>query len=215
MSLSLFSSSLDIKFALVLKCWSAIGQITVFHRHHSLILHGHSSWNYHMSPSDPVNSCWHHPLQLSVKILVRKRSFNGSRGAAVTHQRGGALLTCSQHLNNEAARCRLSTGTLFIIRLLTLYAVAFGWIYALFATMEMVKFVFAVLLLSNAFCQKMDVDDWREAIEKVRLCKFSNLWIYWNVIYNGNRENNPTPKFYAGFGVGKVSTFNGGKSSHA
>lgn len=43
--------------------------------------------------------------------------------------------------------------------------------------MEMVKFVFAVLLLSNAFCQKMDVDDWREAIEKVRLCKVSNLLI--------------------------------------
>lgn len=163
-----------------------------------------------MSPSEPVtqNFCRHHPLQLSVKMLVRKISFHGSRGAAVTHQRGGALLTCSQYKNNQAARCRLPTGALFIILLLTLYAVAFGWNYALFATMEMVKLVFAVLLLSNAFCQRADVDDWREAIEKVRLCKFS---IYESIEMFFIEKIIPHQNFTQNFGSERSQH----KSSHA
>lgn len=70
--------------------------------------------------------------------------------------------------------------------------------------MELVKLVvIAALLLANVFCQEMDVDDWREGIEEVRLFK---LFVYLLKFYIYDNMNKIIPKFPQDFGDGKVLT---------
>lgn len=123
----------------------------------------------------------HHPLRLCVKALVRKWSVVAQWRIA---GEDALLSVLGQHQNDQAVRCRLPAHKYSLlaviqakgIRLLYFYAETFGWNYAQFAMMEQVKLVLVVvLLLTNVFCQEMDVDNWREAIEEVRFLKFIRI----------------------------------------
>ncbi|XP_041798343.1 protachykinin [Chelmon rostratus] len=64
--------------------------------------------------------------------------------------------------------------------------------------MEQVKLVLVVvLLLTNVFCQEMDVDNWREAIEEN---KWSNSEVIQDILLRMTRK--PGPRQYLGL-VGK------------
>lgn len=57
--------------------------------------------------------------------------------------------------------------------------------------MELVKcVVIAVLLLTNVFCQELDVDNWREGIGEVRLILFPFVDVLEFVIHENKRHFN-------------------------